>query len=99
MLPGNLSYQPTLTPAPELKAPALLPQSLPSSQLSTTVDSPTLPPARSRSDMNQSSYGYLLDQPSPKNQPLELHFPSITHPPHTTDGSAYIPKPHPHLAS
>lgn len=99
MLPGNLSYQPTLTPAPELKAPALFPQSLPSSQLSTTVDSPTLPPARSRSDMNQSSYGYLLDQPSPKNQPLELHFPSITHPPHTTDGSAHIPKPHPHLIS
>lgn len=81
MLPETLSYQQPLSPAPELKAPALSPQSLPSSQLpqfdATTVDSPTSPLARSLSDMNQSSYEYVLDQPSPKSQPLELRFPSI----------------------
>lgn len=49
--------------------------------------------------MNQSSYEYLLDQPFPKCQPPELHFPSIACPRHTAPGSAYAPKPHPHLAS
>ncbi|OXC69792.1 hypothetical protein AYX13_01559 [Cryptococcus neoformans] len=103
MLPETLSYQPPLSPAPGLKAPALSPQSLPSSQLpqfaATTVDSPTSPLARSLSDMNQSSYKYVLDQPSPKSHPLELRFPSIAHPQHTVDGSANTPKPHPHLVS
>lgn len=103
MLPETLSYQQPLSPAPELKTPALSPQSLPSSQLpqfdATTADSPTSPLARSLSDMNQSSYEYVLDQPSPKSQPLELRFPSIAHPQHTIGGSAYTPKPHPHLAS
>ncbi|KIR32432.1 hypothetical protein I352_05259 [Cryptococcus deuterogattii MMRL2647] len=65
----------------------------------TTVDSSTLPPATPPADMNQSSYGYVLDQPSPKSQPPELHFPSIAYARHTATGSAYTPKPHPHLAS
>ncbi|KIR38087.1 hypothetical protein I307_05029 [Cryptococcus deuterogattii 99/473] len=49
--------------------------------------------------MNQSSYEYVLDQPSPKSQPPELHFPSTAYARHTATGSAYTPKPHPHLAS
>lgn len=103
MLPENYSSQPSGSTASELKTPSLsafLPSSQPPQLAATTVDSSTSPPAIPPSDMNQSSYEYVLDQqPSPKSQPPELHFPSIAYPRHAATGSACAPKPHPHLAS